>query len=143
MSKHRKDAIVGVEAPEFERTKRGKKLVSDLVRAVKAVQAASDSEANATAMAKEADLRAQLVVFNAELRPAPAPAEVEVQIAVRCPTCGAEFANAPRGVLVPHYRAGREELCPQTLRRFKGAVESRSPSVRTVSGGLPGSGRRA
>jgi hypothetical protein len=141
MSKHRKDAIVGVKAPEFERTKRGKKLVSDLVRAVKAVQVASDSEASATAMAKEADIRAQLVVFNAELRPA--PAEVEVQIAVRCPTCGAEFANAPRGVLVPHYRAGREELCPQTLRRFKGAVESRSPSVRTVSGGLPGSGRRA
>jgi len=138
--KRGKSKRVGIDPLVLAVRVRGRELVSSLLRAVRATKEAPDELTRANAVKQEAEIRAQLLTYNAEVRAAGAAARPKAF--ELCPACGAQLALIASGGLAPHYRAGSHELCAQTLRRFRGEAESRSTSVRTVSGGLPGSGRR-
>ena len=133
----------GVDAAELERRRVGRKLVMKLIRAAKAVKNAQDDKSRAAALLKEAAVRSQIESFNARAREAKAVHGGDTErVEVTCPTCGAQLAPTASGGLTPHYVPGQHQFCSRNLRTFKGERESRSSSVRTVSGGLPGSGRR-
>jgi hypothetical protein len=131
-----------LSAPEAR--SRGVECAVALTQAIIAVRNAADGPARDAATRDELEARSLAREHNQAIRKqretmAPAPTAPEK---VRCPECGAMTTRKESGGLAVHLELGGLTFCALGARPKKNGKSISSPSVRTVSGGLPTLGHR-